>query len=188
MVGRIMSCWTAAGARSWSAGGTSCWCGPTPRPSGPPQHLGGGGHDLVQLRIKLLAVQLLVIGGILLQRLGVEPPRRVPRQGDGPGVPEDGGRKRRGDHVVGGDDHVIVRAAALQQGVERLVALSGLVSTLLFLSVLALLVLNNVREIRQERRMDRQEVPRMPVASSNWAMRSSSMYSPQEHTLTTGWE
>ncbi len=32
------------------------------------------------------------------------------------------------------------------------------VSTLLFLSVLALLVLNNVREIRQERRMDRQEV------------------------------
>ncbi|MCI9308697.1 MAG: extracellular solute-binding protein, partial [Oscillospiraceae bacterium] len=32
------------------------------------------------------------------------------------------------------------------------------VSTLLFLSVLALLVLNNVREIRQERRADRQEV------------------------------
>ena len=32
------------------------------------------------------------------------------------------------------------------------------VSTLLFLSVLALLVLNNVREVRQERRADRQEV------------------------------
>ena len=28
----------------------------------------------------------------------------------------------------------------------------------------------------------------MPVASSNWPMRSSSIYSPQLHTFTTGWE
>ena len=29
-----MSCWTAAGERSWSAGESSTWCGRTPRPSG----------------------------------------------------------------------------------------------------------------------------------------------------------
>ena len=44
------------------------------------------------------------------------------------------------------------------------------VSTLLFLSVLALLVLNNVREIRQERRMDRQEV-RPPSCLERLSMR-----------------
>ena len=47
------------------------------------------------------------------------------------------------------------------------------VSTLLFLSVLALLVLNNVREIRQERRADRQEV-REPSLMEKLSMRLSS--------------
>ena len=47
------------------------------------------------------------------------------------------------------------------------------VSTLLFLSVLALLVLNNVREIRQERRADRQEV-REPSWMEKLSMRLSS--------------
>ena len=47
------------------------------------------------------------------------------------------------------------------------------VSTLLFLSVLALLVLNNVREIRQERRADRQEV-REPAWMEKLSMRLSS--------------
>ncbi len=44
------------------------------------------------------------------------------------------------------------------------------VSTLLFLSVLALLVLNNVREVRQERRADRQEV-RAPSFFEKLSMR-----------------
>ncbi|MCI8916805.1 MAG: extracellular solute-binding protein [Oscillospiraceae bacterium] len=47
------------------------------------------------------------------------------------------------------------------------------VSTLLFLSVLALLVLNNVREIRQERRAERQEI-REPSFLEKLSMRLSS--------------
>ena len=38
-----MSCWTAAEERSWSAGGTNSWYGPTPRPSGPPRGPTGAG-------------------------------------------------------------------------------------------------------------------------------------------------
>ena len=34
--GGIMSCWTAVEVRSWSDGAGICWCGRTPRPSGPP--------------------------------------------------------------------------------------------------------------------------------------------------------
>ena len=35
------------------------------------QHVGRGGHDLVELRVQLLTVGLFVVLGVLLQRLGV---------------------------------------------------------------------------------------------------------------------